>query len=52
MANAADMAGWGADVIVSGSAIYDGTDPAGNLSRMLERLERTAAPARVTPAPV
>jgi ribulose-phosphate 3-epimerase len=52
MANAADMAGWGADVIVSGSAIYDGTDPAGNLSRMLERLEHTAAPARVTPAPV
>jgi len=52
MANAADMAGWGADVIVSGSAIYDGTDPAGNLARMLERLEHTAAPARVTPAPV
>jgi ribulose-phosphate 3-epimerase len=52
MANAADVAAWGADVIVSGSAIYDGTDPAGNLSRMLERLEQTAAPARVTPAPV
>jgi ribulose-phosphate 3-epimerase len=52
MANAADIAGWGADVVVSGSAIYDGTDPAGNLSRMLERLEHTAAPARVTPAPV
>jgi ribulose-phosphate 3-epimerase len=52
MANAAEIAGWGADVIVSGSAIYDGTDPAGNLSRMLERLESTAAPARVSPAPV
>jgi ribulose-phosphate 3-epimerase len=48
----AASAGWGADVIVSGSAIYDGTDPAGNLSRMLERLEHTAVLARVTPAPV
>jgi ribulose-phosphate 3-epimerase len=52
MANAAEIAGWGADVIVSGSAIYDGTDPAANLSRMLERLESTEAPARVIPAPV
>jgi ribulose-phosphate 3-epimerase len=52
MANAAGVAGWGADVIVSGSAIYDGTDPAGNLSQMLERLGHTAAPARGTPAPV
>ena len=32
--NAADVAGWGADVMVSGSAIYDGKDPAGNLARM------------------
>jgi ribulose-phosphate 3-epimerase len=52
MANAADVAGWGADVIVSGSAIYDGTDPVGNLARMLERLGRTPAPAPVIPAPV
>ncbi len=41
MANAADIAGWGADVVVSGSAIYDGTDPAGNLGRMLARLQTT-----------
>lgn len=29
--NAAEVAGWGPDVIVSGSAIFDGTDPSGNL---------------------
>ena len=44
VANAAEIAGWGADVIVSGSAIYDGTDPAGNLGRLLEQL-RTTPPA-------
>ena len=38
LANAAQVAGWGADVIVSGSAIYDGRDPAGNLTRMLGQL--------------
>ena len=27
--------------MVSGSAIYDGTDPAGNLDRMLARLGMT-----------
>ncbi|HEY7881982.1 MAG TPA: ribulose-phosphate 3-epimerase [Streptosporangiaceae bacterium] len=41
MANAAEIAGWGADVVVSGSAIYDGRDPAGNLDRMLARLSMT-----------
>ena len=41
MANAAEIAGWGADVVVSGSAIYDGHDPAGNLDRMLARLSMT-----------
>ena len=41
MANAAEIAGWGADVVVSGSAIYDGRDPAGNLDRMLDRLSMT-----------
>lgn len=46
MANAAQVAGWGADVVVSGSAIYDGTDPPANLDRMLARLrKRDAAPA-------
>jgi pentose-5-phosphate-3-epimerase len=43
MANATEIAGWGADVVVSGSAIYDGTDPAGNLDRMLTRLGMTPA---------
>jgi ribulose-phosphate 3-epimerase len=43
MANAAEIAGWGADVVVSGSAIYDGIDPAGNLDRMLTRLGMTPA---------
>ena len=43
MANATEIAGWGADVVVSGSAIYDGRDPAGNLDRMLARLGMTPA---------
>lgn len=38
MASAADIASWGVDVIVSGRAVYDGRDPAGNLSRMLGQL--------------
>jgi ribulose-phosphate 3-epimerase len=41
MANAAEIAGWGADVVVCGSAIYDGRDPAGNLDRMLATLSST-----------
>jgi ribulose-phosphate 3-epimerase len=43
VANAAEVASWGADVIVSGSAIYDGKDPAGNLGRLLEQLHLGAA---------
>jgi pentose-5-phosphate-3-epimerase len=31
IANAAEVASWGIDVIVSGSAIFDRVDPAGNL---------------------
>ena len=46
MANAAGIAGWGADVVVSGSAIYHGRDPAGNLDRMLAQL--SMAPERST----
>ncbi len=38
LANAAEVAGWGADVIVSGSAIYDGVDPARNLELMIKEL--------------
>ncbi len=38
--NAAEIAGWGIDVIVSGSAIFDRRDPAGNLDQMTETLLR------------
>lgn len=41
IANAAEVAGWGADVIVSGSAIYDGVDPAGNLDLMIRQLSHS-----------
>ena len=34
MANVAQIAGWHPDVIVSGSAIYDGRTPAANLAKM------------------
>ena len=44
IANAAEVASWGPDVIVSGSAIYDGKDPAGNLGRLLEQLKSTPSP--------
>jgi ribulose-phosphate 3-epimerase len=37
-ANAAQIAAWGIDLIVSGSAIYDGVDPAGNLDLLMSRL--------------
>ena len=36
--NAADVASWGPDIIVSGSAIFDGRDAAGNLAAMLTAL--------------
>ena len=39
--NAAQVASWGADLVVSGSAIFDGRDPAGNLSAMLAALGGT-----------
>jgi ribulose-phosphate 3-epimerase len=38
-ANAASIAAWRPDVIVSGSAIFDGGDAAGNLDRMREELQ-------------
>jgi len=40
--NAAQIASWGIDVIVSGSAIFDRADPAGNLARMLQQLSDPA----------
>ncbi len=36
--NASDVAGWGADLVVSGSAIFDGRDAPGNLTAMLTAL--------------
>ena len=41
--NAAEVAGWGPDIVVSGSAIFDGRDAPGNLAAMLTAL-------RITPA--
>jgi ribulose-phosphate 3-epimerase len=43
LTNAATVASWGADMVVSGSAIYDGHDPATNLTEMLQIL--TGEPA-------
>lgn len=40
LGNAAEVAGWGADVIVSGSAIFDRVDPAGNLDLLTRELQR------------
>jgi ribulose-phosphate 3-epimerase len=39
IANAAEVASWGIDVIVSGSAIFDRVDPARNLELILATLE-------------
>ncbi|MEP7025941.1 MAG: ribulose-phosphate 3-epimerase [Actinomycetota bacterium] len=49
-ANAAEIASWGIDVIVSGSAIYDRADPPGNLRRLTAALRSpAAAPAAAQP---
>jgi ribulose-phosphate 3-epimerase len=40
--NAAEIATWGADVIVSGSAIFDRRDPAKNLDLMIRQLHHPA----------
>jgi ribulose-phosphate 3-epimerase len=42
--NAAEIAAWGIDIIVSGSAIFDGRDPARNLDLMTKLLAMTAGP--------
>jgi len=47
LANAGEIATWGVDVVVSGRAIYDGTDPAGNLGRMLDQLRSAPARSRI-----
>jgi hypothetical protein len=41
--NAAEIAGWGPDVIVSGSAIFDGRSPARNLELLTQALEHPVA---------
>jgi ribulose-phosphate 3-epimerase len=47
LANAAEVASWGADIVVSGSAIFDGKDAPGNLAAMLAALG--APPAQTEP---
>jgi pentose-5-phosphate-3-epimerase len=42
--NAAEVAGWGPDIIVSGSAIFDGRSPSRNLGLLAQALDR---PVRV-----
>ena len=51
LANAAEVAGWGADIVVSGSAIFDGKDAPGNLAAMLAALGAPPA-ASTVPVPV
>jgi pentose-5-phosphate-3-epimerase len=43
--NAAEVAGWGPDVVVSGSAIFGGRDPARSLGLLAGALE---GPGRVS----
>jgi pentose-5-phosphate-3-epimerase len=50
LANAAEVAGWGADLAVSGSAIFDGKDAPGNLAAMLAALGAPAAQTEHVPA--
>lgn len=42
LANAAEIASWRPDVVVSGSAVFDGSDPAGNLATLKQQLEEGA----------
>jgi ribulose-phosphate 3-epimerase len=46
IANAAEVAGWGPDLIVSGSAIFDRVDPAANLKRLLDQLNDSIPAAK------
>ena len=45
LANAAEVASWGPDVVVSGSAIFNGGDAAANLDLLLDQLQ--SAPVRL-----
>jgi ribulose-phosphate 3-epimerase len=51
LANAAEVAGWGADLVVSGSAIFDGRNAPGNLAAMLTALG-APPPSPVQPIPI
>jgi ribulose-phosphate 3-epimerase len=51
LANAAHVASWGADLVVSGSAIFDGKDAAANLSAMLAALSTATTLNGSVPAP-
>ncbi len=51
LANAAQVAGWGADIVVSGSAIFDGRNAPANLTAMLTALG-VATQTPDEPAPV
>jgi ribulose-phosphate 3-epimerase len=48
--NAAEVASWGADLVVSGSAIFDGRDAPGNLTAMLAALGIQSADTQPEPA--
>ena len=43
LGNAAEIAGWGPDVIVSGSAIFDRRSPARNLELLTQALQHPVA---------
>lgn len=50
--NAAEIASWGVDVIVSGSAIFDRVDPARNLDLLTRELSRASSePCTTAPRP-
>ncbi len=46
IANAAEMASWGIDVIVSGSAVFDRIDPARNLDLLIGQLKEVPGDKR------
>lgn len=50
LGNAAEVASWGADLVVSGSAIFDGKNASGNLAAMLAALgaSRATEPTSIT----
>jgi ribulose-phosphate 3-epimerase len=50
LSNAAEVAGWGADVVVSGSAIFDGSNAPANLAAMLAALGTVPSASRAPSA--